>query len=142
MSRDDAEAIKDYLRGYERALRQQKRLEEELEAVRAERILPGITADGMPHGSRKRNDLAEHMVRLEKAESDLMEAIVKRRETREEIVNTIEKLSSENQKDVLKHRYIDLMSWNVICNTMHYSWKQIHRIHNDALRNMTQKGTQ
>lgn len=136
MSRDDAEAIKEYLRGYEKALRQQKRLEEELEAVRAERILPGITADGMPHGSRKRNDLAEYMVRLEKAETDLMEAIVKRREIREEIVNTIEKLSNENQKDVLRHRYIDLMSWNAICAEMHYSWKQIHRIHNSALKHL------
>lgn len=136
MGREENEIKKNKLREYERALRQQKRLEEELEEVRCERILPGIVADGMPHGSKKKNDLAEYMARLEKAEIRLMEAIVKKREIREDIVDRIEKIKSENQKDVLKHRYIDLMSWKEICDSMNYSWKQAHRIHNDALEHI------
>lgn len=139
MGREENEAKKQYLRGYERACRQQKRLEEELEEVKEERILPGITTDGMPHGSRKQNDLSEYMVRLEKAETKLIEAIIEKREIREEINRRIEQMDNENQKDVLRKRYIDLMAWDDICEDMHYSKKQIHRIHNAALWNIDTK---
>lgn len=142
MGREENETKKQYLRGYERACRKQRRIEEELEAIRGEKILPGITADGMPHGSRKCNDLSEYMVRLIEIETEYEEEKMKLLETRKEIVDCIESLHSENEKDVLKARYIDLLSWEAICKKMHYEWAQIHRFHANALQHLKINDTQ
>lgn len=136
MGREENEAKKQYLRGYERACRQQKRIEEELEMIRNERILPGITADGMPHGSRSCNDLSEYMVRLDAIESEYIKAKAKLVETRRMVMESIEALRNENEKDVLKARYIDLLPWDAICKKMHYEWAHTHRIHANALQHI------
>ena len=142
MGREENETKKQYLRGYERACRKQRRVEEELETIRNEKILPGITADGMPHGSRKCNDLSEYMVRLLEIETEYEEEKLKLLETRKRIVDSIEELHSENEKDVLKARYIDLLSWEAICQRMHYEWAQVHRFHANALQHLKINDTQ
>lgn len=37
---------------------------------------------------------------------------------------------------LIRARYIELMTWEQICVDMNYSWKQIHRIHADALQQL------
>ena len=51
------------------------------------------------------------------------------------ILNQIERLADENEKDVLLYRYIKLHKWEDICEEMHFCWKHIHRIHTSALEN-------
>jgi RNA polymerase sigma factor (sigma-70 family) len=49
-----------------------------------------------------------------------------------EIERVIEKLD-EKEKLLMRLRYIYGKSWGEICDEMNYSWKQIHRIHKQAL---------
>ena len=35
---------------------------------------------------------------------------------------------------LIRLRYMELQSWESICVEMNYSWKQIHRIHSEALK--------
>jgi RNA polymerase sigma factor (sigma-70 family) len=49
-----------------------------------------------------------------------------------EIERAIEKLD-EKEKLLMRLRYICGKSWGEICDEMNYSWKQIHRIHKQAL---------
>lgn len=62
-----------------------------------------------------------------------MEARYKKIQKCKEIKDRIEQLENEDEKDVLLYRYIKLMKWEDICTKMKYSWKQIHRIHSNAL---------
>jgi DNA-directed RNA polymerase specialized sigma24 family protein len=39
-------------------------------------------------------------------------------------------------RDLMRHRYIDGRKWEEICVLMSYSWRQVHRIHADALTNL------
>ena len=49
-----------------------------------------------------------------------------------EIEKAIKKLD-EREKLLIRLRYIYGKSWGEICDEMNYSWKQIHRIHKQAL---------
>ena len=42
---------------------------------------------------------------------------------------------------LLRRRYIEGMKWEEICVAMSYSWRQAHRLHNEALREL-EKGDQ
>ena len=44
---------------------------------------------------------------------------------------------SEREKLLIRYRYIDCLEWELICVKMHYSWRQIHYIHADALRKLS-----
>ena len=52
-----------------------------------------------------------------------------------DIETAINQLPSRSRR-VIRHRYIDGMSWEKICVTMGYEWAQIHRIHADALKQL------
>lgn len=40
------------------------------------------------------------------------------------------------ERYLMRLRYIDCLSWNEIMEEMNYSWRQVHRIHADALKEL------
>lgn len=50
-----------------------------------------------------------------------------------EIREKIHQVEHPNRKIVLQYRYINFFKWEEIAEKMSYSLKQIHRIHSDAL---------
>lgn len=126
------EKKKEYLKGYEKAVRQLHRIELEIQEMRLNKICPSILLDGMPH-AHGGNDLSAYAVLLEREERKYRKARYERIHKCKEIKDKIEQLGNEDEKDVLLYRYIKLMKWEEICTKMKYSWKQIHRIHSNAL---------
>jgi DNA-directed RNA polymerase specialized sigma subunit len=53
-----------------------------------------------------------------------------------EIRDTIMQVKHTNERLVLKLRYIDFMDWNDISEEMGYSYRQVTRLHGEALRNL------
>lgn len=51
------------------------------------------------------------------------------------IENAIKALPQREQH-LIRARYIDGKKWREICEEMHYSWRQIHRIHKKALEKL------
>lgn len=82
--------------------------------------------------------------------SNIEETICKIDELRTEYENKLNALL-DSQKDIekaidclptkerclMRYRYIEGYSWNKICNIMNYSYRTVHRIHNDALKNIS-----
>ena len=126
------EKKKCYLRGYERAVRQMQRSELRIRELRLNRICPAVIADGMPHVSGG-SDLSDFAAKLDREERRYMKARYLRVKLCREIMDKIERLPNEDEKDVLVFRYIKLMKWEDICVEMGFSWKQVHRIHSKAL---------
>ena len=107
--KEENEKKKEYLKQYGKALRQEKRIEEELERLKLDRMLPGaLAADGLPKSSNH-SDLSDYMAK-------------------------IDELDNEKEKDVLTKRYIDCEGWNRICDETGYRWTQVHRNHSEALK--------
>ena len=130
----EIELKKEYLKGYEKAIRQLERSELKMKEIRLNKMCPSIINDGMPHASNK-TDLSSYIVLLEQEEKRYMKYRYQRVKKCKEITDRIERLESEDEKDVLMYRYIKLMKWEDICMKVGYSWKQVHRIHGRALEN-------
>lgn len=121
-----------YLRGYERAVRQMQRSELRIRELRLNQICPAVIADGMPHASGG-SDLSDFAAELDREERKYMKARYLRVKLCREIMDKIERLPNEDEKDVLAFRYIKLMKWEDICVEMNLSWRRVHYIHSDAL---------
>lgn len=130
----EIEQKKEYLRGYEKAIRQMDRSELKIKEMRLNRMCPSVINDGMPHGSNQA-DLSGYAAMLEQEEKRYMRFRYQRIKKCKEITDRIEQLDNEDEKDVLMYRYIKLMKWEDIAVKMGFSWKQMHRIHAKALRN-------
>ena len=121
-----------YLRGYERAVRQMQRSELRIRELRQNRICPAVIADGMPHASGGR-DLSDFAAELDREERKYMKDRYLRIKLCREIMDKIERLPNEDEKDVLAFRYIKLMKWAAICVEMGFSWNGMHKLHSRAL---------
>ncbi len=130
----EIELKKEYLKGYEKAVRQMKRSELKIKEIRLNRICPSVINDGMPHASSQ-NDLSSYAALLEQEEKRYMKYRYQRIKKCKEITDRIERLSDEDEKDVLMYRYIKLMKWEDICVEIGHSWQHTHRIHAKALKN-------
>lgn len=48
------------------------------------------------------------------------------------IENALETLGP-TERNLMRLRYIEGLSWQAVCQRIHYSWQQTHRIHKNAL---------
>ncbi len=134
MDLNKIEKVKEYLKSYEKLIRQIKRSEIKIQEMRLHKMNPSVVNDGIPHSSGQK-DLSDYAALLDQEERQCKE--YKARSIRKciEITNQIEKLSDEDEKDILTYRYIKLMKWEEIAVKMHFSWQYTHKIHARALKN-------
>lgn len=97
--------------------------------------------DGMPHSGpgvsyvrEERMESKDEVLAMYKAkEAELQWALVT-------IENAIEKLEPRERQLVRLH-YIDGLTWEQVAVEMCYSWRQVHRIHSDALKKLKEEET-
>ena len=109
--KNEMDTKKEYLHSYMSAVKAAKRIEEEIERLRLDKMLPSLIMDDMPH-AHDQKDLSDYMAKMDELEHKLIDARYGR-------IN----------------RYLRGYTWEQICVKMEYSWKQIHRIHGKALKN-------
>lgn len=132
--KEENEKKKEYLRSYIPLVKAAKRLEEELEELRLSTMLPSTNNDGLP-GSSDKKDLSDYIVKVDKLMRKIIRTRYKRIEAYSKIFRDVERLDNEKERAVLTYRYLRGYSWEKICIEMNYSWKQVHRIHSNALAN-------
>ena len=124
---------KEYLRRYGDAVRAAKQIEEEIRQLRLDTMMPAVVNDGMPHGSSSGSDLSRYAAKVDAMMEDLRNQMEARIDIKREIIGKIEEMENETEKLILRYRYIHLIKWEEIAVKMDYSWKQVHRIHGNAL---------
>ena len=136
---NENESKKEYLRSYTPAVSAARRLEEEIEKLRADKMAPALVMDDMPH-AHDQKDLSDYAAKLDELERKLIKARYERIDLYAEIFADIESLEHETEKAVLTYRYLRRYSWEKICVEMGYQWAQMHRIHARALKNFNPTG--
>lgn len=109
------------------------RLEWEMYGPRSQRL------DGMPRGGSGENylleermdDKAELLALYKEKEAELDAALLI-------IENAIEMLEPR-ERQLVRLRYIDGLTWEQVAVEMNYSWRQVHRIHGDALAKLKEE---
>lgn len=127
------EEKKEYLQRYSEA---KKDLERE-ELLYKEAMLsfyPSCSiSGGGGGGSHEPKDLSCKIIREDMIRKRYLKKRYRKLKILTEIKNAIERLSDTNEKNVLVYRYILLKRWDDICLELDISWRQIHRIHSQAL---------
>ena len=126
---------KEFLMSYQKEKRRVRRLEEQLEELRRNKMSPSVTNDGMPHGTDKK-DLSDYAVKVDEIEQELVAARYSRICAFQEVQKRIEAMEDEREKDLLTYRYLKGLKWEEICVRMDYKWRQVHRIHAMAIKNL------
>lgn len=93
---------------------------------------------GMPSGGSRNTEPAfvraiEKIYDLEKVIDAEIDRFV---DLKKEIRSVINQVPDNSQKLVLKLRYIQFLKWESVAVEMDLSLKQVHRIHNEALKNI------
>ena len=128
------EKKKEFLMSYQKEKRRVRRLEEQLEELRQNKMSPSVTNDGMPHGTDKK-DLSDYAVKVDEIEQELVAARHSWICAFQEVQRRIEAMEDEIEKDLLTYRYLRNLSWVKIAVKMDYSWQHLHKIHARALSN-------
>lgn len=128
------EEKKEYLKQYQKHVRRIHRINSEIAELRSMKISPSVVNDGMPHGSNQ-SDMSGYAAELDQMIRELIEERYERIKAYQEIVSSIKRLKSENEKDVLFYRYIRGLDWWEIAEKMRYGERHIYKIHGKALTN-------
>lgn len=129
------EKKKEYLNRYKNAVKKYNSLQEQEERIRAEMGSGAIEYSGMPK-AHKKTDLSDEMVRIERILNKIIDQKREMQEIRLEIEEKIVDIKDGMQSRVLYLRYIRFMKWEDICVEIGYSWRQVHRAHSQALKNL------
>ncbi|MBQ6263069.1 MAG: sigma-70 family RNA polymerase sigma factor [Clostridia bacterium] len=111
----------------------------ELDQLKAlSRSVSSPNLSGMPSGGSRKQEApfvnaVLKIVDLEKVIDAEIDRFV---DLKKEIREVINQIPDNSQKLCLKLRYIQFLKWNVIADEMDLSLKQVHRIHNEALKNV------
>lgn len=111
-----------------------KKLEEKLLELETEskRITVRYTIGSKSQSSDKLGEIVAKIVDVQEKINDLT---VKAYEQAMAIEKAILALPSR-ERYLMRLRYIECMSWTEIMEEMNYSWRQIHRIHAEALKSL------
>lgn len=129
------DAKKEFLWSYAEKIKIVRQLERELKECRLAGVLPSKPNDGMPHGSSK-GDLSGYVERIMELEDKLKNACREAVQTQADILYSISLLEDEQEKEVLRSRYIELLQWWEVAEKMDVSIKRAQNIHGSALRNL------
>jgi len=126
------------LREYTGIKKEIDKLEEELWDLEAKATKCTSVICSEPKGSRIITDpMAEIVSSIVEHQYKINELLEKLYNKREVIENSIESLPS-SYRCLIRMRYVQGFTWEKICVEISYSWKQTHRLHAKALKQIEQ----
>ena len=124
------------LKDYQRMNIELKRLEDKKAELRNKAVsLKSSIISDMPKGGERKNftDYLDELVELQDFYDMRAKEITKKQNRIEHIISL---LDDPIERAILSYRYTDDIPFEEICVKINYSWRQTHRIHSNALKNI------
>lgn len=128
------EKKKEFLKRYQKAVRREQDILDEIQRLRADKMFPSVCNDGMPRGSSQ-TDLSDYMAEIDAAIEDLKEERLEKIKIYRGIEMRIRRMKNEDEQEVLRLKYIKGMKLETVAEKMDYSYRTILDIHGKALKN-------
>ncbi len=126
-----------YLKQYQTTIMEIERRKQDVNMWRD--MLQKVTASyssGLKGGGTIRNRTEELIAKIVDLERHLHEKLARQISLQHEIEQLVENVGDSRERLLLQYRYLDGMTFEEIAVQMHYSWRQIHRLHSRALTNL------
>ena len=88
--------------------------------------------DGMPKGPSTGDPMASIATQRQQLAEKYRAKLEELAAAQSDIENMIEGLESRDRK-LMRHRYIEGLTWEAVCVAINYGWSQTHDIHGKAL---------
>lgn len=128
------EEKKEYLKSYRREIRREKDILDEIQRLRSDKMFPSVVNDGMPRGSNQ-SDLSDYIAILDEQIELLKAERLEKARCYQKIERQIKKMENENEREILRLRYIQGLKWHEVENKMGFSREWTLKLHGRALRN-------
>lgn len=128
------EKKKEFLRRYQKAVRREQDILDEIQRLRADKMFSSVCNDGMPRGSSQ-TDLSDYIAEIDAAIEDLKEERLEKIKIYRGIEMRIRRMKNEDEQEVLRLKYIKGMNLETAAEKMDYSYRTILDIHGKALKN-------
>jgi DNA-directed RNA polymerase specialized sigma subunit len=92
----------------------------------------------MPHSASRNTEapFVKYVGRIIEMEQKIKSEIDRYVDLQNEIRETINKLKNNDEKLLLRYKYIFFMTWEEVAEKMNVSMRTVHRIHGNALNNL------
>ena len=130
------EETKAWLRSYRYLQKEAERVEDELAFWRSKAEKMTRQMSGMPGSSGEGDRVSAAVEKIVELEEKLEKAHAEVLERREAIESAIDTLPNETYRLLLKLKYINNDTWEVIAEKMNKSSRHTRRIHNFALKEL------
>ena len=129
------EKKKEFLRRYQKAVRREQDILDEIQRLRADKMFPSVCNDGMPRGSSQ-TDLSDYIAEIDAAIEDLKEERLEKIKIYRGIEMRIRRMKNEDEQEVLRLKYIKGMNLETAAEKMDYSYRTILDIHGKAIEKL------
>lgn len=134
---------KERLRAYRHLKYETDQLREQLVQMETRMYSPkGQQFTSMPHGPGGKGRTMEDLVSVHlRLQEKYREKLFDLESEQLEIESVIDSLPSP-ERQVLRARYVEGLSWEDICTRVRFAWAQTHRIHASGLRMLNENSVQ
>lgn len=131
---NECDSKKEYLMSYRNIKNRERRICNEIQRLQSDKIVPDAAGWDPPEDTRI-CDLPDYCLLLRDEVNKLQQERLDKIRMYRDIEERIRQMPCENEKEVLRLRYLTGMSWEDVAEEMSYSCQHIHRIHALALKN-------
>lgn len=124
---------KKYLRQYKRLEHKADQLDAEIEAIRSRYTGRAITYSDMPKAHNVERDLSDYAAEVDELLSDVIRLRTEAVKAYRQIIKDIEAVDDMAERELMRLRYINGMTWSQIADKMHYSDRWVRVLHGRAL---------
>ena len=127
---------KEFLRRTTKIRKEIDELENRIKETRASYMAPrAIQYDDMPKAHNSEHDLSDYIVKMDELTDHLISKYTKCMGIEADILNRLDMMEKQEEREVLRMRYIDGCRWDEIADKLHYTYRHVTRLHGTALLN-------
>lgn len=125
---------KEYLLRYQAVKREIEDLDYRMAQLRLKYAAPSaIEYSDMPKAHNTEHDLSEYVAKMDEMTDYMISKYTRLRDIEVDIYKRVDQMQDQTERDILRTRYIDGLTWDQIALKLGYSRRNVTRIHGRAL---------
>ena len=126
---------KEYLQRYKDTQREIEDLDYRMAQLRLKYAAPSaINYSDMPKAHNTEHDLSDYMAKMDEMTDYMISKYTRLRGIEVDIYLRLDRMEKQEERELLRFRYIDGLTWEQIASRMDYDVRHIYRLHGCALQ--------
>ena len=127
--------VKEYLQKYRNIQREIDDIDRRMAQLRLKYAAPSaINYSDMPKAHNTEHDLSDYIVKMDELTDYMISKYTRLRGIEVDIYKRVDRMDNQKERELLRYRYIDGMTWAAIAEALGTTERNVHFIHGRALR--------